>query len=204
MTAYIRAADAVREAFGCAVVIIHHCGVDASRPRGHTCLTGAVDAQLAAKRDTANNVIVEVEWMKDGEEGGTVASRIEVVEVGTDSNGAPITSCVVVPADDVPTVAKAKPAKMPKAVQTALRALKEAVLELGVVPPASNHIPPRVAVVTFISPGHQYVRRSSRTPAGIQTSVRIPHRSRPCRGMGRTGMAYSVTLQGYQESEQSA
>jgi hypothetical protein len=41
-----------------------HCGVDASRPRGHSSLTGAVDAQLAVKRDTAGNVIVEVEWMK--------------------------------------------------------------------------------------------------------------------------------------------
>jgi AAA domain len=168
MTAYIRAADAVREAFGCAVVIIHHCGVDASRPRGHTSLTGAVDAQLAVKRDTANNVIVEVEWMKDGEEGGTVASRIEVVEVGTDSNGAPITSCVVVPADDVPAAAKAKPAKMPKAVQTALRALKEAILELGVVPPASNHIPPRVPVVTFDQWRDYAYRR------GISTSGEAP------------------------------
>jgi hypothetical protein len=60
MAAYVRAADAVRETFGCAVVIVHHCGVDASRPRGHTSLTGAVDAQLAVKRDTADNVIVEV------------------------------------------------------------------------------------------------------------------------------------------------
>ena len=51
MTAYIRAADALREAFGCAVLIVHHCGVDGTRPRGHTSLTGAVDAQLAVKRD---------------------------------------------------------------------------------------------------------------------------------------------------------
>ena len=31
MTAYIKAADAIREAFGCAVVIVHHCGIDASK-----------------------------------------------------------------------------------------------------------------------------------------------------------------------------
>lgn len=149
MTAYIRAADAVREAFGCAVVIIHHCGVDASRPRGHTSLTGAVDAQLAVKRDTANNVTVEVEWMKDGEEGGTVASRIEVVEVATDSNGQPITSCIVVPADDAPAAPRAKPKRMPKTAQTALKALKEAIIECGEPAPASNHIPADTKVITI-------------------------------------------------------
>lgn len=36
MTAYIRAADVIREAFGCAVIIIHHCGVDQNRPRGQS------------------------------------------------------------------------------------------------------------------------------------------------------------------------
>jgi hypothetical protein len=47
MAAYIAAADAIREAFDCAVIIVHHCGVDSTRPRGHTSLTGAADAQIA-------------------------------------------------------------------------------------------------------------------------------------------------------------
>lgn len=49
MAAYIQAADAIREAFDCAVIIVHHCGVDGSRPRGHTSLTGAADAQIACR-----------------------------------------------------------------------------------------------------------------------------------------------------------
>jgi RecA-family ATPase len=61
MTAYVRSADAVREAFGCAVLIVHHCGIDGTRPRGHTSLTGAADAQLAVKRDGAGNIEVKVE-----------------------------------------------------------------------------------------------------------------------------------------------
>ena len=97
MTAYIRAADAVREAFGCAVLIIHHCGIDGTRPRGHTSLTGAVDAQLSVKRDGAGNIELMVEWMKDGPEGDTIWSRLEPVEVGIDDDGEPITSCIVVP-----------------------------------------------------------------------------------------------------------
>jgi RecA-family ATPase len=46
---YVKAADAIREAFGCAVIIIHHCGIESSRPRGHTSLTGACDTQTAVK-----------------------------------------------------------------------------------------------------------------------------------------------------------
>jgi hypothetical protein len=99
MSAYVAAADAVREAFGCVVIIVHHCGVDGTRPRGHTSLTGAVDAQLAVRRDAAGNVIVEVEYMKDGPEGDIIANRLEVVEVGTDEDGDPISSCVVVPVE---------------------------------------------------------------------------------------------------------
>jgi hypothetical protein len=97
MTAYIRAADAIREAFGCAVLIVHHCGIDERRPRGHTSLTGAADAQLSVKRDAVDNVVVAVEHMKDGCEGDTVVSKLEPVKVGTDDDGDIISSCVVVP-----------------------------------------------------------------------------------------------------------
>src|SRR5262249_55468616 len=43
MGMYVKAADAIRDAFGCAVVIVHHCGIEGTRPRGHTSLTGAAD-----------------------------------------------------------------------------------------------------------------------------------------------------------------
>jgi AAA domain len=100
MAAYVKAADAIREVFRCAVVIIHHCGHDATRPRGHTSLVGAVDAQLAIRRDKGTGTItVLVEWLKDGAEGDQIISRLDVIEVGMDDDGEPITSCVIVEAD---------------------------------------------------------------------------------------------------------
>jgi hypothetical protein len=99
MSAYVRAADAVREAFQCAVIIVHHCGHDGVRPRGHSSLAGALDAQLAVKRDAANNILVEVELMKDGAKGDVIASKLEVVTVGVDEDGDPMTSCVIVELD---------------------------------------------------------------------------------------------------------
>ena len=68
MAAYIRAADVVKDEFSSSVIIVHHSGHDTSRPRGHSSLTGAVDAQLAVKRH-ADKMTVEVEWMRDGPEG---------------------------------------------------------------------------------------------------------------------------------------
>jgi AAA domain len=114
MAAYIKAADAIREEFNCAVIIVHHSGVDASRPRGHTSLTGAVDAQIKVMRDAAGNIVAEVEWMKDGPEGEIIVSRLEVVEVGVDADDDSITSCIVVAADGRAIPKSIKPSKWSK------------------------------------------------------------------------------------------
>jgi hypothetical protein len=98
MGAYLSAAEAIEEAFGCVVIIVHHCGVDGTRPRGHTSLTGNTETQLAVKRDAAKNVVVEIEYMKDGPEGDRFTSRLETVDIGVDEDGDPMYSCVVVEA----------------------------------------------------------------------------------------------------------
>jgi hypothetical protein len=149
MTAYLNAADAIREAFGCVVVIVHHCGVDGSRPRGHTSLTGAADAQLSVVRDAESNIVVTVEWLKDGAEGTSTVSRLEVIPVGTDEDGDTITSCVVKEVEGEATTAKRPTKRMPKAAQTALRALLEAIDECGEPAPVSNHIPTGIKVTTL-------------------------------------------------------
>jgi RecA-family ATPase len=51
MGRFIKAADTIQRAFGCVVVIIHHSGVSGDRPRGHTSLSGANDAQIAVERN---------------------------------------------------------------------------------------------------------------------------------------------------------
>jgi AAA domain len=146
MAAYIRAADAVREAFGCAVIIVHHCGVDGSRPRGHTSLTGAAEAQLAVKRDASGNVVVKVEYMKDGVEGAEIVSRLEPVPLGTDDDGDPIDSCVVVSAE---TVATSNAAKVRGGAKIALKALYEAIVECGEVVQGS-YIPPNTRTISVV------------------------------------------------------
>jgi hypothetical protein len=87
MGQFIRAADAVRTAFDCLIIVVHHCGVAGSRPRGHTSLAGADDAQIMVTRDKSGNVIAKVEFMKDAEGGAEIPSRLDPVDLGTDAEG---------------------------------------------------------------------------------------------------------------------
>jgi hypothetical protein len=148
MTAYLDAASAVQEEFGCAVIIVHHCGHEGTRPRGHSSITGAVDTQIAVKRGETSDIIVLVEEMKDGAEGAQIASRLEAVEVGIDEDGEPITSCVIVPVENAEPSTKKGP-NLTKGARIALAALHEALGECGEVPPASNHIPQNAKCVTL-------------------------------------------------------
>jgi hypothetical protein len=149
MAAYIRAADAIRDAFDCLVIIVHHCGHDGVRPRGHSSLMGALDVQIAVRRDAADNIVAELELAKDGEVGLQFFSRLKVVEIGRDQDGDVIKSCVIEAVDAHATASKrSKPAKLPKSALNALRALKAALAECGELPPAGDHIPVSVRVVT--------------------------------------------------------
>jgi hypothetical protein len=149
MSAYVQAADTLREAFDCLVVIIHHCGRDGTRPRGHTSLTGTVDAQISVMKDETGNIVLAVEHLKDGEIGVTITARLVQLEIGVDENGEPATSCLVEPVESqAETTPVAKKQKLTNAEDIAVRALHEAIDELGEIPPASNHIPARTRTVT--------------------------------------------------------
>jgi hypothetical protein len=99
MSAYLAAADAIREAFKCFVNVIHHPGWDSSRLRGHSSLPAGVDVELAATSEEKLLSQIEVKKMKDEETGLILASRLEKVHLGFDADGDPITSLVVIPAE---------------------------------------------------------------------------------------------------------
>src|SRR5262249_40585497 len=143
-----QAADAIRDAFNCAVVIVHHCGHEGTRPRGHSSLMGALDVQIGVVRDTVKNIVATVEHMKDGQEGDQITSRLEVVEVGTDTDGDVITSCIIAPVEGTTPTRKAAVSRLTKGAKIALEALHYAIGECGEVPPASNHIPGKEKTVS--------------------------------------------------------
>jgi hypothetical protein len=114
-------------------------------------LIGAADAQLAVKRGAADNIVVTVEYMKDGPAGDEIVCRLEAFEVGKDSDGDAITSCFVIPVEGAVTPARQSAGpKLTKGARIALAALREAIDECGEIPPASNHIPAGVKAVTVL------------------------------------------------------
>lgn len=144
MAAYVNAADAIKDAFACAVIVIHHCGHNTERPRGHSSLIGAADVLIKVRRDAADNIVAEVEFAKDGPSGHSVVSRLDVVDLGEDDDGEPITSCVVVSADGS-EIARGR--KISGAAGIALGLLKKAVDEAGEFAPPSPHYPPKTRTI---------------------------------------------------------
>jgi len=127
MGAYLKAADAIREAFDCAVIIVHHCGIDGTRPRGHTSLTGAADAQLSVKRDADKKIVVTVECAKDGAEGEIITSELVSATLSVDEEGDLITSCVVKPATGAQQIRQRR--RLSADETLVLRAVEEALAE---------------------------------------------------------------------------
>jgi hypothetical protein len=147
MARYLAAAGKIEEKFGCLVAIVHHCGIDATRPRGHTSLSGAVEVQLAVKRGAEREVIATVELAKDFPEGAEIFSRLEQVDVGTDPDGDKITSIVVLAADATTQLKQHRKVKGAKKV--ALELLQKAIGEAGSIPSTSNHIPPNTRTISI-------------------------------------------------------
>ena len=145
MARFLAAAESVALELSCAVIIVHHCGIDGSRPRGHTILSGAVESQLKVERGNTGEVFVTVELAKDFAEGTEIASRLERVDLGTDADGDPITSLVVLPVEG--PIQRTVTRKLSPRQQLALAALDECAASSGIPAPASLELPARTVVV---------------------------------------------------------
>lgn len=132
MSHYIRCIEDVNQAFTCASILVHHCGVAGDRPRGHTSLTGTCAAQICIERASKATqagqpmlICARVEFMKDGPEGGEEFSWLEPVEVPF-PDGSRDDSCRVT---EAPRPAGRDPTDMtaPSRVKKALSVLQEAI-----------------------------------------------------------------------------
>jgi hypothetical protein len=132
MGKFIAAADAVRDAFNCLVVIIHHTPLSGNRPRGHSSLGGADDCQISVERNDASGIVTcKVVHMKDDASDLVLASKLRRVEIGTDSKSNPITSCTVEPVKLDPNTSSNT--NLPKTQRFALDALKKVLASTDAV-----------------------------------------------------------------------
>lgn len=84
---------------GATIVIVHHSGKDQAKgARGWSGLKAAADAEIEITRDPSGARCALVDKLKDDADGSQMWFRLEVVEVGKDADGEPVTSCVTVDA----------------------------------------------------------------------------------------------------------
>lgn len=93
----VAASKALQAKLGGLVILIHHTGKDTTRGmRGHSSLFAALDAVVEVSRD-GNSRSWKVGKSKDGADGGDHPFQLDVVQLGFDEDGDPISSCVVKP-----------------------------------------------------------------------------------------------------------
>lgn len=141
MGRFVAACGKIREAGETHVLVVHHSGKDTARgARGHSSLRAATDVELEVAAGS-----MRVTKARDEGGGGVFGFRLEVIELGTNTKGRTVTTCVAVEAD-APAAAdrEAKPkGANEKVVHDALLA---ALLDHGEPAPPAPDIPPNARV----------------------------------------------------------
>ena len=90
----------MHRAIGATIQVVHHAGKDLTRgSRGWSGIKAAADSQLEILRHESGEREIHVDKMKDGEDGLRFGFKLEVVDLGIDGDGDPLTSCVAVAAE---------------------------------------------------------------------------------------------------------
>lgn len=102
MGAFIQGCDAIKQATGATVLVVHHSGKDETKgARGSSAFRAALDAEYRISRENSEvtALVAACTKMKDAEEPKESAYDLKSVEVFTDTDGEEIVSMVVI---DVP------------------------------------------------------------------------------------------------------
>ena len=107
----VKTIDAIRAKTAAHICIIHHCGKDAAKgARGHSSLRAAMDTEIEVIHPEGDKYrTVSIVKQRDLPTISPLCFSLDVVEVGWNRRGKPITSCVVKEEDSVMAHKKGKP-----------------------------------------------------------------------------------------------
>ncbi|WP_167525244.1 AAA family ATPase [Roseomonas genomospecies 6] len=162
MGALVMNADRIREATGAHVMFVHHSGKDGARgARGHSLLRAAVDTEIEVSRDPASKVCTaKVTKAKELPADGEFAFTLEIVPLGVDEDGDPLTSCVAIPAEGEARPVQSR--KLPDHARSAMEVLTDTLAREGMTAPGSmsDHIPAGTRVVTVAALRESFYNRT--------------------------------------------
>lgn len=130
MGALVQNMDRIREETGAAVLFIHHSGKDAAKgARGHSSLRAAIDTEIEVEAGDGTLRRATVVKQRDMKKGDVFAFELEVVEIGENRHGEPVTTCLVKEADA--TQLPAAQHDLTGHTDRAMKCLHEAIADAG-------------------------------------------------------------------------
>jgi hypothetical protein len=124
MGKFIARLKSIQDQTGAAVLLVHHSGKEADRGmRGSSSLLGAVDLVMKIDAET-----ITVEKNKDGPDGDQIGFRLRPMNLGTDDEGDPRSTCVVDVLDTGSAKGMRKRPKPGSAAGKALQQLEELII----------------------------------------------------------------------------
>ena len=96
MTGTIATIDKIRFQTNAHTLVVHHSGkAKAQGARGHSSLPAATTTEIELNKINEGMSIAKIKKQRDLEIGNDIGFALDVVEVGIDARGKPLTSCVV-------------------------------------------------------------------------------------------------------------
>ncbi|WP_372922986.1 AAA family ATPase [Roseovarius sp.] len=96
VSSLIRSAEMIRDETGAHVMFVHHCGKDVARgARGHSSLRAAVDTEIELTQCDDGTRLARTTKQRDMPGGLEQSFTLEQVDLGRDSDGDAVTSCIV-------------------------------------------------------------------------------------------------------------
>jgi hypothetical protein len=128
MAAYFGACEAIYREFDCLALLIHHCGHNTERYRGHSSIGGTVVAEISIKRVGKTDATVStVVAARDFEAGRSITHEMVRIDPGEDSDGDRVTSLVCVAGDNSLKEVRS----WPKALSILREAIDEVMVDYG-------------------------------------------------------------------------
>jgi AAA domain len=136
MTAFLANAAALAARFDCLVLAVHHVGLGEEaqkRPRGHSSLPGALDAQMLCERNGGElRAMLTLQKLKDEVDDFQFEAHLARVVVGVDRDKHETSTLIVVDVEEAQLKANAKPAPRAPASGRLLREIiVQAIEEAG-------------------------------------------------------------------------
>ena len=186
MTMVVKAADYLRDRLKTATAYVHHTGKDPEKgARGHSALFAAADLVMRVMDNCAT-----VEKVRDGIAGERFGFHLEPIELGTDSDGDPVMTCLLNEAEASSLPAKKSSAPLRGSSLIGMQALTEAIEASGISIPATSTIPKGTTAVTLEQWRDRFRLRYGQDDNDKQPERKAFHKAKDALlGLGRIGIS---------------